>query len=294
MSIARIALIGAGFTIERVARRVPEAETVIATRSQEKVAEFRARGFSAEQVDIADWHAVNKFFSHHPRLQVIVDSVPPLSGEIHPGGSPADGAAHIVHGARAHCPALRHIIYLSTTGVYGVDDGSVVEETSTEKPRTGRGANRLLVEESYRASGFKTCALRIAAIYGEGRGIGHALRDGRYPLIEDGSRWSNRIHVEDLSAAIAAAIAYQGVLPRAINLSDDEPARTSDVIQYYCTKFSFQAPHSITLSEARNRGLETLLSNQRVSNELLKRTLLPSLKYPTYREGAESEFAPAV
>ncbi len=288
MKTPRIALIGAGFTIERVAAKLVPAETVIATRSEEKAARYRTLGFSAQQLDIANAAEVAQFFLRFSKLETLVDSVPPLSGDLRAGGTAHDGVRNIVEGARS--AALKRLIYLSTTGVYGVDDGSIVDEEHPELPRGTRGKNRLEAEKIYEASGIPFCALRIAAIYGAGRGVGLALREARYPFIDEGLRWSNRIHVDDLAAAIVSAIEYPGTLPRALNAADDMPALTRDVVEHYCDRFGFARPASITHEDARARGLESLLSNQRVSNVLLKKTLNLTLRYPSFREGAGSEF----
>ena len=40
--------------------------------------------------------------------------------------------------------------------------------------------------------------LRPAAIYGPGRGLHTAMREGRFKLVGDGGNWVSRIHVDDL------------------------------------------------------------------------------------------------
>ena len=104
-------------------------------------------------------------------------------------------------------------------------------------------------------------------------------------------RWSNRIHVDDLSASIVAAISFQGLLPQMMNLADDNPTQAREIVEYYCRTFSFPSPPSISSFEAERRGLETMLSNQKISNALLRKVLQRQLAYPSFRDGALTEFS---
>jgi len=278
-----IALLGAGYTLERTAAMLPRDHVVLTARSRERVLALRAAGYLAEELDISDAEKTRHFFSQYKNIETVVDSVPPAAGT-------ANGPLHVVQALQERALPIRRVIYLSTTGVYGVDDGTSVDETRRLNPLHARAQLRVDAEAVYQASGFPCCCFRIAAIYGPGRGPGLSLKAGRYPYVEGGARWSNRIHVTDLARAIQAAISSNHELPPAVNLSDDQPALTRDVIEFYCAKFSLPFPQSISLQNARERGLDTLLSNQRVSNSLLKRTFSLELSYPSYKEGAGSEF----
>lgn len=288
MSEPKVALLGAGYTLERVAERFPRDGIIVTVRSAERVIALRNRGFNAEQLNIADSVQVHQFFSRYSQLEVLVDGIPPLTTD---EVEAEHGVRNIVHASSVLCPKLRRILYLSTTGVYGEEHGAWVTEERPEAPRTMKGAHRLACEQVYRSSHIPHSMLRLSAIYGQGRGIGHSLKAGRYPYIENGIRWSNRIHVSDLSAVIEKAIHFSGLLPNVINITDNLPAPTKEVVEYYCKLFNLNLPQSISLEDARTRGLETLLSNQRVSNELLKKTLSPQFHFPSYREGAETEFS---
>ena len=68
----------------------------------------------------------------------------------------------------------RKFVYTSSTGVYGQNDGSLVTENSPTEPEAETA--RILVEterilrESARLSNFPAVILRVAGIYGPGRG----------------------------------------------------------------------------------------------------------------------------
>ena len=127
-------------------------------------------------------------------------------------------------------------------------------------------------------------ALRLPAIYGPDRGLLWSLRAGSYRLIGTGENWTNRIHVEDLVEVIKRCLQSKD-LPPVLNVTDDHPARAKDVVDYLCSRDSLPYPQSISEEEALKGGAYTMLSNQRVRNDLMKRVLGIQLRYPSYREG---------
>lgn len=270
MKPPRILLLGTGYTLGRVAGLLKPG-TFYSLRSTD--------------LDISDGRAVRSFTRNHPELRIIIDSVPPL----HNSPDPLAGVKHIAEFFDRSC----RIMYLSTSGVFGVEDGSWVDETTLPNPRNTWAEHRLIAENIYREAFPSVLALRIPAIYGPGRGIGHALKERRYHIVGEGLRWTNRIHVEDLARCIVA-LAVRGdtaALPTMLPICDDEPALAKDVVHYYCTTFNLPVPPSVTTEEARRAGSFTMTSNQRISNRLMKAIMNSPLIFPTYREGAASEFA---
>jgi hypothetical protein len=280
MSTPSIALLGCGYTLQQVARHFSGDQLVVTTTSPEKEIELRTKFSNVALLDLDNRPSVESFFQSFPNISVLVDSIPPASGR-----------EHYFSCVRERASALQKIIYLSTTGVYGVTDGSFVSESTPPAPKHERSKLRCVTESAYQQSGVPVCAFRIAAIYGPGRGIGIALRGGRYPFVDGGTRWSNRIHVEDLATSIVRGIKHSAVLPTVINLVDDLPSLTKDVVEYYCQQFNLPRPTPMTAADALERGYDTLLSNQRVDNSLLKSTFSLTLAYPTYKVGAGSEFS---
>jgi len=68
-------------------------------------------------------------------------------------------------------------------------------------------AARLAAEGPVMAGPWSWCVLRPAAIYGPGRGAHESIRIGRWRIAGDGSNYTSRIHVDDLAALAAAAVA---------------------------------------------------------------------------------------
>jgi nucleoside-diphosphate-sugar epimerase len=181
------------------------------------------------------------------------------------------------------------IIYLSTLGVYGDRGGEWVDETRIPMPKHERSIARLRAEKAWLAlakDGRKTIhILRLAGIYGPGRNALVNLKEGKARRIVKEDQVFNRIHVADISAAIAAAIAYDG--GEIFNVADDEPAPPQDVIAYAAKLLGIAPPPEQTIDAVELSPLARSFydENKRASNRKLKEKLGVALSFPTYREG---------
>ena len=272
-----IALIGGGYTLQRVAERLNPGTFVITSRDDETCAAWRSRGWLAYQLSIEDVEGVKRLIAKYPSLREFVDSVPPLRGV----SDPAIGARALATVVGKIVDA--RVIYLSTTGVFGVRDGSVVNEDTPPAPWNSQGEARWLSEEAYQESGVSLTALRLPAIYGPDRGVLFSLRAGTYRIVDSGDNWTNRIHVDDLALIIERVLARRP-LPRVLCVSDDQPTRARDVAEFVCAREGLPVPNSISSAEVLKAGAYTMLSNQRIDNSLMKRVLGISLRYPSFRE----------
>ena len=272
-------LLGEGYTLSRFLERTQGLLLTAVITTNRSILDF-SHPRAAEQLDDL---LTNQHFS------CVIDSVPPPLQDSSSGALLESYQAYIARIAQ-HTDRL---LYLSTTGVFGRTDGSCVDESTSLQPQHPRAAARVKVEEAYRSAFGDTgrfCALRLPAIYGPGRGIGLALQQGRYHLIGDGSRFTNRIHVDDICSTLLALICEEAILPSCLCVCDDDAATQRDVVEFYCTKFGLPYPHTISLEEAQQRLDPLMLGNQRVSNALLKQLYLQKLQFPSFREGAGQEF----
>lgn len=281
-----ILLLGGGYTLSRLANELPAGTFLITTTTVAKHERYCANGWNSILLDLKNETQVRKIFSEYPDLKTVIDSVPPLKEEFAGKDKSLVGAHNISKAMKENFEG--DLIYLSTTGVYGKNDGSWVDETTELSPNNPSSKARVETERLYRDAIRNFCVFRLPAIYGPGRGLGNAIKSGRYPVISDFDRWSNRIHVDDLCAALLNAITKKVELrlPEIVCCADDKPTLTSDIISFYVDNFGYTAPAKITLEEARKAGMHSILSSQRVSNSLLKERLLPELRFPSYREAA--------
>ena len=273
-----VALLGGGYTLTRLAEKLTPGTFVMTSRSDERCAVWRQRGWLAAKLDLSRETEVEAFFSQYPALSVVIDSVPPLRES----KDPASGVKLVARAVKQS--PITQVIYLSTTGVFGVRDGSLVNEATPPAPWNPQGEARLQSELAYRMSGKRVCAMRLPAIYGFDRGVLHSVRNGTYRLIGSGENWTNRIHVADLVMTLEHALGCLH-LPDILCVSDDMPARARDVVSFICEHDGLPIPPSLSEEEALRMGAYTMLSNQRVVNDKVKATLGIQLQYPSYREG---------
>ena len=107
---------------------------------------------------------------------------------------------------------LKKFVYTSSTSVYGQNDGSVVTEKSPAEPEADTAkvlveTEKFLLAGGGRTHNFPAVILRVAGIYGPGRGhwFKQFLR-GEARIEGDGARWLNMIHRDDLIGVIIAAL----------------------------------------------------------------------------------------
>jgi nucleoside-diphosphate-sugar epimerase len=190
------------------------------------------------------------------------------------------------------CPP-RRFVYTSSTGVYGNDDGSLVTETDPTTPANATGqilvATEHLLLEAAREWQFPAVILRVAGIYGPGRGHWFKLflRD-EARLEGEGDRILNMIHRDDVAGCVIAAL-LSGRSGEIYNAVDDEPVTQAAFYQWLGAALGKGMPPLIpaaALPAGRPRG-----GNKRVSNRKLKAELNYRFRYPTFREGYAPEVA---
>lgn len=204
---------------------------------------------------------------------------------------PAQGGDPMLRAFREAIAAskVNRIVYLSTLGVYGDTAGGWVDETTPADPAASRGEARVAAEDGWLALGNasrRVFVLRLAGIYGPGRNAIANLRDGTARRIVKPGQVFNRIHVEDISRAIAACMATDqpgGI----VNVCDDEPAPPQDVIAHAADLIGVAPPPEIPFDQAQLSPMAATFwaTCKRVSNRKLRQDLGVDLAYPTYREG---------
>lgn len=187
---------------------------------------------------------------------------------------------------------LRWIGYLSSTVVYGNRDGGWVDEDTPPRPTQPRGQRRVEAETNWAqfAARCPVDIFRLAGIYGPGRSAFDDLRAGKARrMIKPGHQFG-RIHRDDIARAVVAAMRQDrpaGV--RILNLSDDEPSESADVVTEAATLLGIEAPAPITFAEASPTmspmALGFWAENRKVASRKTQQALELHWLYPTYREG---------
>lgn len=278
----RLVVIGCGYTARRfVALHGAGFDAVdVTARSPDKAAALASDGLRAHAFDGSSLPSALK--AALERATHLLVSAPPDDR-----GDPTLRAAGDALRAAAD---LQWIGYLSTIGVYADANGGWVDETTPPEADSLRGARRITVEREWLALGAETGAavqvFRLAGIYGPGRNQIENLKAGTAKRLVKPGQVFNRIHVDDIAAALAAGIARPDAGP-IVNVTDDEPAPPQDVVAYAAELLGVAPPPEVAFESADISPMARSFysSNKRVANRLLREAFGVDLAYPTYREG---------
>lgn len=180
-------------------------------------------------------------------------------------------------------------VHLSSTSVYGQTDGGWVTEASPADPLPETGQVLAATERwilGGAASGVAPTILRVAGIYGPGRGYAlQQLLKGEARIQGDGTRWVNMVHRDDVASAIraVAGASVKAVGGKVFNVVDDEPVRQGEFVTWLAREHGLPVPPVATEEEnaARKRGL----TNKRVDNRRLRESTGWVPQYRSFREG---------
>jgi nucleoside-diphosphate-sugar epimerase len=280
--------LGLGYTAAHyVARYGSRFARVIGTvRTPKKAGVLSAAGMGGRPVEAIVFDATTASDLPAAALEAadaLLVSVPPIA--------PGDPLPRLVRAALARRARPPAIVYLSTVGVYGDHGGGFVDETQEPRPISTRGMARLAAESEWQDIGRRmrtpVAVLRLAGIYGPGRNALRNLLEGTAKRIVKPGQVFNRIHADDIGAAIDAAFARRagGI----VNVTDDEPAPPQDVVAFAAGLLGLAPPPEIQFAQAAQMMTAMTLSffseNKRVRNSRLKSEWGVRLLHPTYRDG---------
>lgn len=250
-------IFGLGYTARRIADKV------------------RAYGWqvdatgSAGNVDIEDRDAVRRALA---QCEHVLSSVPP---DRRSGGDPVlDIYSADLKG--------RKLSYLSSTGVYGDQQGAWVDEASP----VGIGRRNARSDADAAWMAIEARVFRLPGIYGPGRSALDRVRAGKARRIDLPGQVFSRVHVDDIVSGVVAGL-VRGAPAGAYNLGDDLPASGNEVTEHACRLLGIEPPPMQTLEQANlsEMALGFYSENRRVANGKAKRVLGWTPKYPTFVEG---------
>lgn len=263
--------IGCGYTGTRLARRlIGEGVTVTVTRRDPAAArelglQLGARGV---QVDLGEPATLVGLI---PPGAIIVVLAPP-------GADPAGELRALL----AAAPRARRLVYVSSTAVYGPAGGAWVDEAWPLAPATAAGRARVAAEGALAGGAVPAIALRVAGIYGPGRGLVDRIRTGAYRIVGDGRAHVSRIHVDDLVEAIVRA--GQGDVTGAVNVADDDPAPIGEVADALAARLGLPPPLRVPASSIEPELAGMLTADRRIANRRMRQELGVALRYPSWRD----------
>jgi nucleoside-diphosphate-sugar epimerase len=307
----RIAVIGCGYVGSAVGEALVEAghDVVGTTTTARRLDELCTLGIRPEVVEVADVQRLHRVLAD--REAIFLTIAPRQRGEGYREVYLA-GVRHLL--AAVKDTTVRRIIYTSSTRVYGQNDGSWVDESSTTAPRDEKGrilleAERTLLHgapqlgtkvadagaddvETLRGPqthGLQSVACKPAARGNEQKICATVVRlSGIYGPGRDvaarvrGLAGTERtdgdayVNLIHLDDIVVALIALLRVAFHGVlNLTDDQPERRRD---FYDRVIA--AAHLPPIRWVRGDTPPKL--GKRVGNDLIKRVLDLTLKHPTH------------
>lgn len=283
----RLFVFGLGYSARAVVARMRPRLAAVwgTTRDSAKLAEMAAMGvqpllFGAGSAHAPDANSDDAITDALAEADYVLVSIPP--------GAAGDPVLGRYRGALAESKA-RALVYLSTIGVYGDHAGAWVDERSVCHPASHRSQHRLQAESAWHLFGTETgipvAIIRLAGIYGPGRGPFEKIRRGTARRVIKTGQVFNRIHVDDIAAIVEAAFTDRG--RGVFDAADDEPAPPQDVLAYAAELLGVPAPPEVPYESADLSPMARSFygENKRVRNRRIKEDLRIRLRYPTYREG---------
>ena len=180
------------------------------------------------------------------------------------------------------------LVYTSSTGVYGQDDGEWVDEDSATEPRTESGRACLeaegVVGAYARETGLHSVIVRYVGLYGPGRILRRDALIKGSPIAADPDKYLNMIHIDD-AAAVAVAALDRGE-PGSIYLaSDDRPSTRREFYGRTAELLGAPPPRFVPPEGDRDEP------NKRVRNRRMREALGVDLNYDDFTEGLPAALA---
>ena len=199
-----------------------------------------------------------------------------------------DGLRHVLEGlGRAGGPPAR-AVFVSSTAVYGQNDGSWVDEQSPTEPEDYRGQLLLEAEALLRARVDTPISLRLGGLYGPGRTrLIESVLNGESDFAAHPPSYTNRIHRDDAALAVVHLLELEDPAPLYCGV-DEDPAARGEVLTWLAMRLDAPRPRAVDGGELRGRARGG--GNKRVSSARLRSSGF-GFRFPTFREGYEQVIA---
>lgn len=277
-------IVGCGYVGQRLARRLTSVYDITAVvRSAERARALNASGIRAVALDLDRVRFSSWLPEKLEQAAIFYLAPPPTSGE---------SDLRLDRFLQLATVPPRAFIYMSTTGVYGDTQGACVDESTPVRPLTDRARRRVSAEEMTRVwcseRRVRRVVLRVPGIYGPGRLPLDRLKHGEPALRPEDAGISNRIHVDDLVEACAAA-ALNPDARGVYNITDGNACSSTVFLDRLAALANLPCPPRISMDEAQltfsPMRLSFLQESRRVSNERMLKHLGVKLKYAQLDQG---------
>ena len=197
------------------------------------------------------------------------------------GQSDAEYKAAYVDGLRnvlatqQHNLQLKHVLFVSSTRVYGQDTVQLIDESIPAVPADFGGERLLEAEHLLQTLACGATVLRLSGIYGPGRlrMLNLARSPENWPKQ---NIWSNRIHRDDAAAFIVFLIRQVlagGDVQDCYIVTDSKPVPQYEVLEWLAAQLQTEKPKPLPASGGKRLNNKALLASGF------------ELQYPDYQAG---------
>jgi nucleoside-diphosphate-sugar epimerase len=230
----KIAIIGCGWLGKPLAKKLQvDGNFVVVTTRSTKI-----EGLHSIHFDVEHFHELPDEIHY---ADVLIYSVPPL-------------AWPLIDRFFSQLRKDQKIVFISSTSVYGKDDGSVSEMTELN---VERGNAHLQITEGYLQERFKNlCIVRPGGLYGEKRHPVHFLA-GKKELTT-GDEFTHLVHAHDVINAVTT-IVENNRWGEIFNLVSDLKMKKKDFYTMWAQKLGLAIPEYLDSKRLR----PTIISNEK-------------------------------
>lgn len=180
-----------------------------------------------------------------------------------------------------------HMVYVSTSGVYGDCGGAVVAEHRAVAPKNARARRRVDAERTLRAwaldNGARLAILRVPGIYADDRLPLRRLEQGTPALRQEDDVYTSHVHADDLARIVLAAL-QRGRPGRVYHAVDGTRMKMADYFDAVADAFRLPRPPRLPRAELEAAVSPMLLSfmseSRRLDDTRLLRELRVRLRHP--------------
>ena len=274
-----IVIAGCGWLGSAVARAlVARGDRVTGIRSSPERAEaLRALGVEPLALDLAEPGSGG-------RLPGDVDAILALQSARGKGEAPYRRAYLAVNRTLLDAASrlgVRSFVHTGSTGIFGQQDGSEVDERTPPAPATPEG--RVLAQAegallAAAAAGVPASLLRLSGLYGPGRlWLIDGVAQGRLALGPGDGAWMNACHLDDAVAAVIAVL-DRGRAGAVYHATDLTPLRRREVIAFVAGRLGIPVPVSAA-------GPDPAAPDRRILGAHTREELALPCRWPSVREG---------
>lgn len=256
----KIGILGCGYVGQEAALRWKNEghNVTVTTRRPERIAQLKEY---ADNVLILNHQSFGSFIEQQEALLI---SVAPDSPSEYTSTYLETSKQVVVHFRNA--PFLQHILYTSSTSLYGDHQGAWVNE---ETPIHDPDKNRKILFET--EQNFLSCSspdvcvsiLRLGEIYGPGREIEERIRRShKTPFPGNGESYTNLNHIEDIVGGLNFALLHK--LQGVYNLCNDFHITRKEFYEKICLQENIPPIQWDPAHKSQHGG------NRRVSNQKIK------------------------